>query len=66
MTFDEWLNSKADLDEMDCDVLAEAAWNAAIYEAIGAAWNADDGGDESGGAALSRAEENMEKLKVAI
>ena len=63
-SFDEWFKKLyvekgfvSSVDEL------KETWNAAIEEAIGAAWNADDGGDESGAAALGRAEENMEKLK---
>jgi urease accessory protein UreF len=65
MNFEEWLNKEMNTNLIlsDQQRMLEKAWNAAVDESIGAAWNADDGGDESGGAALSRAEENMEKLK---
>lgn len=33
ISFETWLNTEADLEEMDSDILAEAAWNAAIKQA---------------------------------
>ncbi len=63
MDFDKWYEEEARRSHISVKEDMRVCWDAAINEAIGAAWNADDGGDEAGSAALSRAEENMEKLK---